>query len=545
MTILTTFVALTPVLAVFLFLVVLRLPAVKAMPISFLLTAVLAVLVWQVPVVHVLAASIEGVIISFTILWIIFGAILLLNTLGLSGALNSIRRGFTAISPDRRVQVIVIAWLFGSFIEGAAGFGTPAAIGAPLMVALGFPPLAAAALALIADSSPVTFGAVGTPFVIGVAQGLSEGEAVAPFVAATLAGDPLGEFLRAAAVQAISIDVFVGSFIPLIIVTLLTRFFGQNRSWREGLQIWKFAIFAGLSFTLPALLVATLFGPEFPSLLGALIGLAIVVPAARRGFLLPKEPWGFGDEAQEEVDYTARLSLPLAWTPYLLVALLLVITRLGALPFQGWLQSVQVRVENILGTQISTTFAPLYLPGTIFLVVVLITAFLHRMSSAQVGQAFKQSASALRNSTIALGTAMPMVRIFINSSVNAAGLDSMPIELATLMAGVAGQAWPLFAPTIGSLGSFISGSATFSNMMFSLFQFSVANQVGISERVVIALQALGANAGNMISVLNVVAAATVVGLQNQEGRIIRMTLGPMIYYIVWAGILGMIVIFLL
>jgi lactate permease len=545
MTILTTFVALTPVLAVFLFLVVLRLPAVKAMPISFLLTAVLAVLVWQVPVVHVLAASIEGVIISFTILWIIFGAILLLNTLGLSGALNSIRRGFTAISPDRRVQVIVIAWLFGSFIEGAAGFGTPAAIGAPLMVALGFPPLAAAALALIADSSPVTFGAVGTPFVIGVAQGLSEGEAVAPFVAATLAGDPLGEFLRAAAVQAISIDVFVGSFIPLIIVTLLTRFFGQNRSWREGLQIWKFAIFAGLSFTLPALLVATLFGPEFPSLLGALIGLAIVVPAARRGFLLPKEPWGFGDEAQEEVDYTARLSLPLAWTPYLLVALLLVITRLGALPFQGWLQSVQVRVENILGTQISTTFAPLYLPGTIFLVVVLITAFLHRMSSAQVGQAFKQSASALRNSTIALGTAMPMVRIFINSSVNATGLDSMPIELATLMAGVAGQAWPLFAPTIGSLGSFISGSATFSNMMFSLFQFSVANQVGISERVVIALQALGANAGNMISVLNVVAAATVVGLQNQEGRIIRMTLGPMIYYIVWAGILGMIVIFLL
>jgi lactate permease len=545
MTILTTFVALTPVLAVFLFLVVLRLPAVKAMPISLLLTAVLAVLVWQVPVMQVLAASIEGVIISFTILWIIFGAILLLNTLSLSGALNSIRRGFTYISPDRRVQVIVIAWLFGSFIEGAAGFGTPAAIGAPLMVALGFPPLAAAALALIADSSPVTFGAVGTPFVIGVAQGLSEGEAVAPFVAATLAGDPLGEFLRAAAVQAISIDVFVGSFIPLILVALLTRFFGKNRSWREGLQIWKFAIFAGLSFTLPALLVATLFGPEFPSLLGALIGLAIVVPAARRGFLLPKEPWGFGDEPQEEADYTARLSLPLAWAPYLLVALLLVITRLGALPFQGWLQSVQVRVENILGTQISTTFAPLYLPGTIFLVVVLITAFLHRMSSAQVGQAFKQSAFALRNSTIALGTAMPMVRIFINSSVNAAGLDSMPIELATLIAGVAGQAWPLFAPTIGSLGSFISGSATFSNMMFSLFQFSIANQVGISERVVIALQALGANAGNMISVLNVVAAATVVGLQNQEGRIIRITLGPMIYYIVWAGILGMLWIFLL
>jgi lactate permease len=166
------------------------------------------------------------------------------------------------------------------------------------------------------------------------------------------------------------------------------------------------------------------------------------------------------------------------------------------------------------------------------------------MTGAQLGQAFRQSASALRNSTIALGTAMAMVRIFINSSVNTAGLGSMPVELATLIAGVAGQAWPVFAPTIGALGSFISGSSTFSNMMFSLFQFSVANQVGVSERIVIALQALGANAGNMISVLNVVAAATVVGLQNQEGRIIRITLMGTIYYVVWAGILGMILVLL-
>jgi lactate permease len=271
---------------------------------------------------------------------------------------------------------------------------------------------------------------------------------------------------------------------------------------------------------------------------GALIGLAVVVPAARRGFLLPKEPWDFGYERQPEPEFTARLSMPMAWAPYLLVALLLVLTRLAALPFQGWLQGVQIEVNNILGTPISTSFAPLYLPGTIFLVVVLITVFLHHMSGAQLGQAFKQSASALRNSTIALGTAMPMVRIFINSSVNTAGLESMPIELATLMAGVAGQAWPVFAPMIGALGSFISGSSTFSNMMFSLFQFSVANQVGVSERIVIALQALGANAGNMISVLNVVAAATVVGLQNQEGRIIRITLMGTIYYVVWAGILG-------
>jgi lactate permease len=540
MTFLTTMVALTPILAVFLFLVVLRLPAVKAMPVSLSITAVMVVLVWRVPIVHVIAASIEGMIIACTLLWIIFGAIMLLNILTLSGALNAIRRGFTHISPDRRVQVILIAWLFGAYIEGAAGFGTPAAIAAPLLVGLGFPPLAAAALTLIADSSPVMFGAVGTPFIIGVAQGLSAGEGTAPLVLTTLAGESLGEFIDSTAVLAISLDILVGSLIPLILVVILTRIFGKNRSWREGFQIWKFAIFAGLSFTLPALLVAALLGPEFPSLLGGLIGLTIIIPAVRRGFLLPEEPWGFDGKHLQKPEHSEIHSLPLAWAPYLLVTLLLVLTRLRRLPFQGWLQHLQFTYDRILDTPIGVSFAPLYLPGTIFLLVVLITAVLHRMSGDQLGRAFWQSASGLQNTAIALGTAMPMVRIFINSNVNTAGLGSMPIELASTLAGMTGQAWPLLAPMIGSLGSFISGSSTFSNMMFSLFQFSIANQVGVSERLVIALQVLGANAGNMISVLNVVAAATVVGLQNQEGRIIRFTLVPMLFYSVWAGILGII-----
>lgn len=545
MTLLTILVALTPVLAVFLFLVILRLPAVKAMPASLVLTAVLTMLVWQVPIVQILAASIEGIIISFTILWIIFGAIFLLNTLTISGAMAVIRDGFSTISPDRRVQVVVIAWLFGAFIEGAAGFGTPAAIAAPLLVALGFPPLAAAALTLIADSSPVTFGAVGTPFVIGVAEGLSSGGAPVPLVAARLGDLPFASFINSTAVFTILLDVFIGSLIPIILVLILTRFFGENRSWREGLAIWKFALFAGFSFTLPALVVAGLFGPEFPSMLGGLIGLAIVIPATQRGFLLPKETWKLANEQTVYQESTRRLSLHLAWAPYLLVALLLVITRLRSLPIMAWLQGIEVSYENILGTQVSTGFSPLYLPGTIFLVVVLVTALIHRMTVKQVGKAFQQSASALRNTVIALGAAMPMVRIFIHSGVNTAGLESMPIQLATLLADLVGNYWPIFAPMVGSLGSFISGSATFSNMMFSLFQFGVATQVGVSERLVIALQALGANAGNMISVINVVAAATVVGMQDREGEILRFTLVPMLFYVGYAGILGLIVAWLL
>jgi len=200
-----------------------------------------------------------------------------------------------------------------------------------------------------------------------------------------------------------------------------------------------------------------------------------------------------------------------------------------------------VRVDSILGTPIGTSFAPLYLPGTVFVLVVLMTAFMHRMSGKQVQSAFRDSLISMKTPLIALSAAMAMVRIFINSGVNIAGLESMPVALANMLAGAAGQAWPLFAPMVGALGAFISGSATFSNMMFSLFQFNVANQVGVSERLVIALQVLGANGGNMISVLNVVAVASVAGLQNKEGRIMRITLLPMLFYILMAGIIGMLV----
>lgn len=544
MTILTTLVALTPILAVFIFLVMLRMPAVRAMPISLLLTAVLTILVWQVPPVQVLASVFEGLIIAASILWILFGAVLLLNTLREGGAIDTIRNGFMHITPDRRVQAIIVAWLFGAFLEGAAGFGAPAAITGPLLAALGFPALAAVMLALVANSSPVSFGAVGTPILIGVGEGLQTGGAVDPAVAAYLGESSFAEFLQAVGVQAIQIDLLVGSFVPLILVAMLTRFFGENKSWREGLAIWPFALFAGFSFTIPALLVAMFFGPEFPSILGGLVGLVLVVTAARRGFLMPKEPWRFGRHLPEPAVPT-HLTMRQAWLPYVLVAVFLVLTRLEFLPFKQWLQTPQIGRSQILGTEIGASFAPFYLPGAVFVAVVLITVFLYHMSRQQIKTALGASAKTLAGSAIALGAAVPMVRIFINSGVNSAGLQSMPIELANLLASSISQGWPVVAPIVGSLGSFISGSATFSNMMFSLLQFSVAEQAGLPPLIIIALQVLGANAGNMICVVNVVAAASVVKLLGQEGAIIRLTLGPSLYYALWAGILGLVLSLLL
>ncbi|ADU29676.1 L-lactate permease [Evansella cellulosilytica] len=553
----TMLIALTPIIAVIIFLVVLGMPAMKAMPISFLATGILAFFYWRVPFVQLLAASLEGIIIGISILYIVFGAILLLNTLKNSGAIDTIRNSFLGISADRRVQLIIIAWLFGAFIEGAAGFGTPPAIAAPLLVALGFPPLAAVVLALIADSSPVSFGAVGTPIIVGIDQGLQAGSEVAPVAAPYLEGIEMTDYLRMIASQVMQIDIFVGTFMPLIIVMILTRFFGENKSWKEGLAIWKFAIFAGLSFTVPALIVATFLGPEFPSIFGGLIGLAIVIPAVKKGFLLPKEKWDFPKEQDWDIDWLGKmlktkpgkpkkeLPLALAWTPYLLVGLFLVLTRIDVLPFKEWLQNVTISWSNILGTNISTSLEPLYLPGSIFIIVVLITALIHRLKTRELLYSFSISGKAIVGTAVTLFTAVPMVRIFINSGVNDAGLQSMPIELANTAADLLGGSWPLFAPFIGALGTFISSSATFSNMMFTLFQFSIADQIGVDPTLILSLQILGSNAGNMICVLNIVAAATVVGLLGKEGKILRLTFLPMLYYSLFSGVIGLIIAYLI
>ena len=164
--------AFLPIFAAATLLVWLKWPAKRTMPVVFILTLVIGLYFWGMSWPDVLASSVQGLFIKFDILFIVFGAIFLLNTLKYSGGIETIRSGFSDISKDRRVQVVIIVWLFGAFIEGAAGFGTPAAITAPLLLVLGFPAMAAVMLGMMVQSTPVTFGAVGTPILVGVKGGL-------------------------------------------------------------------------------------------------------------------------------------------------------------------------------------------------------------------------------------------------------------------------------------------------------------------------------------------------------------------------------------
>ena len=191
-----------------------------------------------------------------------------------------------------------------------------------------------------------------------------------------------------------------------------------------------------------------------------------------------------------------------------------------------------------MGTTVSVSAHTLYLPGTVFVLVVLLTAIIHKKNPTQIRNAWIGSFKSLGPTIIALGASVPMVRIFLNSDVNEAGLVSMPLALGTYASNTFAEGWPLVAPLVGALGSFIAGSATFSNMMFADLQNSTANSLSLDPTMILALQVIGANAGNMICVVNVVAAASVVNLVGKEGQIIRFTLGPMLFYSLGAGTLA-------
>ncbi len=546
--------AFTPILLAAVMLIGLRWPASRAMPLVYLFTAAIGLFVWDMSFNRIIASTLQGLVITLGLLWIIFGAILLLNTLKHSGGITAIRAGFTTISPDRRIQAIIIAWLFGCFIEGASGFGTPAAIAAPLLVAVGFPAMAAVLLGMLVQSTPVSFGAVGTPIVVGINSGLDTATIGAQLVAQ---GSSWNAYLQQITSSVAITHAIVGTVMPLVMVLMLTRFFGKEKSWKAGFEVLPFAIFAGLAFTLPYAATGIFLGPEFPSLLGGLVGLAIVTTAARFKFLTPKTTWDFADAKEWPAEWLGTIEMKLddiaarpmsafrAWLPYVLVGALLVISRV--FPQVGAaLKSVSVAFANILGEAgINAGIEPLYLPGGILVAVVLITFFLHGMRAAELKAAVKESSSVLLSAGFVLLFTVPMVRILINSGVNGAELASMPIVMARYVADSVGGIYPLLAPSVGALGAFLAGSNTVSNMMFSQFQFGVAQSLGISGAMVVATQAVGAAAGNMVAIHNVVAASATVGLLGREGSTLRKTVWPTLYYVLFTGVIGLIAIYVL
>ncbi|MDR2442068.1 MAG: L-lactate permease [Deltaproteobacteria bacterium] len=540
--------AFIPILLALILMVGFRMGAMKAMPVAWISVVLIALFAWNLPFKYVIALSLNGVVTAVGVLIIIFGALLILHTLQYSGGMETIQFGMQGVSRDMRIQGLIIGFLFGAFIEGAAGFGTPAALAAPLLLSLGYPPMAAAVLCLVFNSVPVSFGAAGTPILFGIRPAISsvvEGVVGNGFV--TSVDGYMAELGRATSL----IHSPMALILCIFMLGYITRFYGVKRSWGEGLTAWKFSIFTAITFLVPYLFMAWVFGPEFPSLVGSLIGMGVVVFAAKKGLFMPKDSFSFGPHEKWDpswtgtisfggkTEYKAHMSQFLAWLPYVLIGLILVITRLQFLPFKAWLSSHGVlRFAKILGyANVNDQLQLLYLPGTVpFILVAILTIFLHKMPGEKAKKAWSNTFAKMKAPTISLIASVALVKIFQGSGINP-GLEagqtavpSMPMVMAIAMNSLAGSAWPYFASFTGGLGAFITGSNTVSNLLFGMFQWDIAGQLEISRTIIISAQIVGGAMGNMICINNVVAVGAVVGLSNREGEVIKKTFWPFLVY---------------
>lgn len=541
--------AIIPIVVALILMVGMRWPATRAMPFAWLACVICAIFGWDIPILRIMALSIQGVVIAIGVLIIVFGAILILYTLEKSGGMETIQYGMQNVSRDRRVQTIIIGFLFAAFIEGAAGFGTPAALAAPLLVGLGFPAMTAAVVCLVFNSVPVSFGAVGTPILVGF--GLLKSK-----IAAIASADPgsaittFDGFAKLVGEWATLMHGPMAVIITIFMLGFMTRFFGPERSWAPGFRAWKFCVFAAICFLVPYVGCAWALGPEFPAMLGGLIGLAVVVWGAKQGICVPTDVWGFGDPSKWDAswsgtdgqsvntEFKAHMSQFMAWLPYVIICFLLVISRIPELGIKGWMTAQKITYNNILGFKdISESITYLYLPGTFFIFVALLTIWLHKMPASAVKAAWSESFQKMTSPTIALCFAVALVAIFRGSAINPLDAPSMPLALAQTVGAAAGNIWPLLSAFVGGLGAFITGSATVSDLMFGEFQWDMSTMLMLPRSIIEASQTVGGAMGNMICIHNIVAACAVVGLSGREGEVMRKTFWPFVLYGCIVGII--------
>ncbi len=522
----------SPLILVVVLMTAFNMAAKKALPIAYALTAIIVVFMWGMEIKNLIAYTFFGFLKSLDILIIIFGAILILNTMKYSGAMQLISDGFGNISQDKRVQLMIIGVFFVAFIEGAAGFGTPAALAAPLLIVLGFPPLAAAVLALILDSAPVSFGAVGTPIngalstldSLLVSQGIDKAVFASEFTTYSAALHLIGGSLN----------------ILVAVIVMIFVFGGKNKSIKAFVEFIPYAVFSAGLFLIPYTLIAMYLGQDLPALLSGFLGLGILILTTKKGFLVPKNVWSFPDS--EEKDATenmqqqqpakkANFSLFIALLPYILITIALVATRLPGLGLKEFLLNIKFTLNNVLGVEgLNYSLLILYLPGTIFVLISLITHFVHKMTKDEIKASWKDTTKQVSGAFIALFAGIAIVQLMLNSGNAQNGVESILTIIAKAIVDLSGSFYVVVSPFIGILGAFISGSNTVSNILFSALQFESALLSNLPPSIIVALQNVGGAVGNMICINNIVAVCATTGILNKEGAILKINFfAAMIY----------------
>lgn len=442
-------------------------------------------------------ALLEALFIAANILWIVFPALCIHELQLRSGAVAVLQDAMGRLSGDPRILALLVAWFFVLFVEGAAGFGTSVALAAPFLVAAGFGRVEAVTVSLIGHTVGVSFGAVGTPVLAQVA--------VTPYTGLEL-GAATGIY-----------HALLGGLMPLAVMLLVTR--ALPASQRVGRAAWGWTLLAAALFLLPSQLIASYVGPELPTLGGSLVGTLLFVGALRlaRG------------RDQRDAAGAGTAALLRASAPYLVLVALVLATRLLP-PLRDALSGATLdwQLDAFRGS-----FAPLYHPGTMLLAGFVVGAAWQGAPRGDVVGAMRRAGAKLVPVTFALAAMLSLSRLMVHGGL----IDA----LAVAAAGAAGAAWPLFAPFVGVLGTFVTGSATASNILFTDFQLGAARALDLSVPAMLGAQGFGAAVGNIICPHNIIAAGATVDLVGREGEVLRRTLGVALGYALLGGLAALFV----
>lgn len=501
--------ALIPIIFFFVALAVFRMKGYTAGAITVVLAVLVAILVYKMPVNLALAATVYGFAYGiWPIAWIIVTAVLLYKITVKTGQFDIIRSSVISLTEDQRLQMILVGFSFGAFLEGAAGFGAPVAITAGLLVGLGFNPLYAAGLCLIANTAPVAFGAMGIPITTaGQITGID------PFEIGAIAGRQLP---------------FLSLFVPFWLVFIMDGFRGVKETWPALLV-------AGGAFAITQFFTANFIGPELPDITSALASLLALALFLR--VWKPKRIFRFeGQQQTIKVDkhYSAGQIFK-AWSPFLILTAVVTVWSLPAVKALLKATTIVIQVPGLhkvvqkaepIVNKVTPYAAEFKLDfiaatGTAILIAALISMVMLRMNFGTFLTTFKETIVELKWPIATIGLVLGFAYI--------ANYSGQSATLGLLLAG-SGALFPFFSPFLGWLGVFLTGSDTSSNALFSNLQQVTANQIGVDDGLLVAANSTGGVTGKMISPQSIAVACASVGLAGKESDLFRFTVKHSLFF---------------
>ncbi|KGH32150.1 MULTISPECIES: L-lactate permease [Comamonas] len=519
-------VALIPIIFFFLALTKLRLKGYVAGTITVALSLAVALLFYRMPVANALAAGVYGFFYGlWPIAWIIVAAVFLYKVSVKTGQFDIIRSSILSVTEDQRLQLILVGFCFGAFLEGAAGFGAPVAITAALLVGLGFRPLYAAGLCLIGNTAPVAFGAMGIPVIV--------------------AGQVSG-------VDVMAISQMAGRQLPFMTIIVLFWLMAIMDGWRGVKETWPAVLVGGGSFALGQFLTANYIGPELPDITSAIFALVTLTTFLK--FWQPKRIFRFDTEpgaAKIQTTAPAKLTTGMvikAWSPFIILTAMVTIWSLkpfkalfasgGAL--SGTVFSIPVpMLHNLVQKMAPVVAAPtpygavysfnwLSATGTAILIAAVLAILLLRLKPAVAVQTLGETFKELALPIYSIG--MVLAFAFI---ANYSGLST---TLAMALAHT-GKAFAFFSPFLGWIGVFLTGSDTSANALFGALQATTAAQLGLPEVLAVTANTTGGVTGKMISPQSIAIACAAVGLAGKESDLFRFTVKHSLAFLVLIGII--------